>query len=65
MARRYVWVRIPGGVVKFEQHEIEAFNREFDHMKNCGVSQYEYWNFFTEHFSEELNGATAYGYAVV
>lgn len=61
MSQQFTWVHIPGAVVRFETELIEEFNKEFKSLSKI-VEGIDYWDCFSWHFAEELNGYPTYGF---
>lgn len=56
-----IWIDIDGGVMGFSQEEINECIEEWNFVKRYSKDQF--WDFFTEYFSEYLDGKRAYGYS--
>ena len=54
-----VWIRVDGGVIGFELEEVQACMAAYRKAFRPGT--YDFWNYFTWQFSDELRGKEAHG----
>ena len=68
MSNNYSWVKTSGAVIRFDQHKIDTFNKEYRATKRIAEKHGEhldYWSYFSYFFADELDGQTAYGFSIL